>query len=322
MKSVDLHIHSCYSDGIYTPEQIAKAATRKGIKCISITDHDSIAAQYIVNTEYNNKDLIIIPGIELSTEYKEMELHILGYFIDTENSSLKELVNNLNKQRLKRVEKILYKIELSTEYKEMELHILGYFIDTENSSLKELVNNLNKQRLKRVEKILYNLKGYDINIKLDDLGVDLDSTIGRSHIANAMVKKGYFDNYKMAFRSYLIKGKPGYVKGFKLTYKEALDIIRESGGVPVLAHPGQIYKKIEVENIIKELKCFGLNGVEVYHPSHSAIDTNKFFNMAKKYKLSITGGSDFHGRANFDDESIGSCGINDLLLSKFIKTKR
>ena len=275
MKSVDLHIHSCYSDGIYTPEQIAKSAKKKGIKCISITDHDSISAQYIVNTEYNNKDLRIISGIELSTEYKEMELHILGYFIDTENSSLKELVNNLN-----------------------------------------------KQRLKRVEKILYNLKGYDINIKLDDLGVDLDSTIGRSHIANAMVKKGYFDNYKTAFKSYLIKGKPGYVKGFKLTYREALDIIIESGGVPVLAHPGQIYKKIEVENIIKELKCFGLNGVEVYHPSHSSIDTNKFFSMAKKYKLSITGGSDFHGRANFDDESIGSCGINDLLLSKFIKSRR
>ena len=275
MKSVDLHIHSCYSDGIYTPEQIAKSAKKKGIKCISITDHDSISAQYIVNTEYNNKDLRIIPGIELSTEYKEMELHILGYFIDTENSSLKELVNNLN-----------------------------------------------KQRLKRVEKILYNLKGYDINIKLDDLGVDLDSTIGRSHIANAMVKKGYFDNYKTAFKSYLIKGKPGYVKGFKLTYREALDIIIESGGVTVLAHPGQIYKKIEVYNKIKELKCFGLNGVEVYHPSHSSIDTNKFFSMAKKYKLSITGGSDFHGRANFDDESIGSCGINDLLLSKFIKSRR
>ncbi len=275
MKSVDLHIHSCYSDGIYTPEQIAKAAKKKGIKCISITDHDSIAAQYIVNTEYNNKDLKIIPGIELSTEYKEMELHLLGYFIDTENNSLKELVDNLN-----------------------------------------------KQRLKRVEKILYNLKGYDINIKLDDLGVDLDSTIGRSHIANAMVKKGYFDNYKMAFKSYLIKGKPGYVKGFKLTYREALDIIRESGGVPVLAHPGQIYKKIEVENIIKELKCFGLSGVEVYHPSHSAIDTNKFFNMAKKYKLSITGGSDFHGRPNIDEQSIGSYGIDDLLLSKFIKIRR
>lgn len=275
MKSVDLHIHSCYSDGIYTPEQIAKAAKAKGIRCISITDHDSITAQYIVNTEYNNKDLKIIPGIELSTEYKEMELHILGYFIDTENNNLKELVNNLN-----------------------------------------------KHRLKRVEKILYNLKGYDINIKLEDLGVDLNSTIGRSHIANAMVDKGYFSSYKMAFRSYLIKGKPGYVKGFKLTYREALDIIMESGGIPVLAHPGQIYKKIEVENIIKELKCFGLKGVEVYHPSHSIIDTNNFFNIAKKYKLSITGGSDFHGRANFDEESIGSCGINELLLSKFIKTRR
>ena len=73
MKSVDLHIHSCYSDGIYTPEQIVATAKKKGIKCISITDHDSIAAQYIVNTEYNNKELTIIPGIELSTEYKEME---------------------------------------------------------------------------------------------------------------------------------------------------------------------------------------------------------------------------------------------------------
>lgn len=275
MKSVDLHIHSCYSDGIYTPEQIVATAKKKGIKCISITDHDSIAAQYIVNTEYNNKELTIIPGIELSTEYKEMELHILGYFIDIQNTRLKELVNNLN-----------------------------------------------KQRLKRVEKILYNLKGYDINIKLEDLGVDLNSTVGRSHIANAMVKKGYFDNYKSAFRSYLVKGKPGYVKGFKLTYREALDIIIQSGGVPVLAHPGQIYKKIEVENIIRELKCFGLNGVEVYHPSHSIADTNKFFNISKKYKLSITGGSDFHGRQNFDGESIGSCGINESLLNKFIKNNK
>lgn len=275
MKSVDLHIHSCYSDGIYTPEQIAKEAMEKGIKCISITDHDSIAAQYIVDTEYNNKDLTIIPGIELSTEYRDMELHLLGYFIDTSNSNLRELVYNLN-----------------------------------------------KHRFKRVERILYNLKGYDINLNLDDLGVELDSTIGRSHIANAMVKKGYFDNYKTAFRSYLVKGKPGYVKGFKLNYKEALEIIRESGGIPVLAHPGQIYKRIEVENIIKELKCFGLNGVEVYHPSHSAIDTNKFFNIAKKYKLSITGGSDFHGNSTFNEQYIGSCGINDLLLNKFIKTRR
>lgn len=275
MKSVDLHIHSCYSDGIYTPEQIAKSAKDKGIKCISITDHDSISAQYIVDSEYNNKDFKIIPGIELSTEYNEMELHILGYFIDVKNSSLKELVNKLN-----------------------------------------------EQRIKRVEKILFNLKGYDIDLNFEDLAVDLNSTIGRSHIANAMVNRGYFDNYKMAFKSYLIKGKPGYVKGFKLSYKEALEIIRESGGMAVLAHPGQIYKKIEVENIIKELKRFGLNGVEVYHPSHSGTDTNKFFNLAKKYKLSITGGSDFHGRATIDEQSIGSYGINDILLEKLINLKR
>ena len=273
MKSVDLHIHSCYSDGIYTPEQIAKTAKEKGIKCISITDHDSIAAQYIVNTEYNNKDLKIIPGIELSTEYKEMELHILGYFMDIDNNELQELAKELNTQRIKRVEDILFK--------------------------------LNK---------------YDIKLDIEDLAIDIDATVGRSHVANAMVKKGYFDNYKSAFKNFLIQGKPGYVKGFRLNYKDCIDVINKAGGVAILAHPGQIYRKIEVENILKELRCFGLKGIEVYHPSHSQGDINKFFNLSKKYKLCITGGSDYHGKAlGYDNLSIGSYGLNEEYLEKFIK---
>lgn len=275
MKSVDLHIHSCYSDGIFTPEEIVVSAKEKGIKCISITDHDSISAQYIVNTEYNNDDFKIIPGIELSTEYNEMELHILGYFIDINDARLNELVDNLN-----------------------------------------------KQRIKRVEQILSNLKKHNINLDFEDIAVDMDSTIGRSHVANAMVNKGYFDSYKNAFRSYLVKGKPGYVKGFKLNYKESLDIIKGAGGISVLAHPGQIYKKIEIENIIRELRCFGLNGLEVYHPSHSCVDINKFFSMAKKYKLSITGGSDFHGSTMIHEQKIGSYGIDENLLNKLINIKK
>ena len=153
MKYADLHIHSNFSDGVYTPEEIINLARRKNVKNISITDHDSIAAQYITSKEYN--DINIIPGIELSTEYKDIELHILGYFIDVNNSDLIKLLEELS-----------------------------------------------KHRIKRVEQILFNLKDYDIKLNLEDLelGLDFNSTIGRSHIANAMVNKGYFENYKSALK--------------------------------------------------------------------------------------------------------------------------
>ena len=81
------------------------------------------------------------------------------------------------------------------------------------------------------------------------------------------------------------------------------------------------YLNIEVENILRELKCFGLKGVEIYHPSHSQSDINKFFNLARKYKLSITGGSDYHGKQiGYENLSIGSYGLNQEYLEKFIKS--
>ncbi|GAB6167736.1 PHP domain-containing protein [Clostridium carnis] len=270
MKYADLHIHSSYSDGTMTPEEIIEIAKIAGVKAISITDHDSIAAQYITTKKYN--DIEIISGIELSTEYKDLELHVLGYFIDIENIKLKKVVEKLNFSRISRVEEILYK-----------------------------------------------LKNHNIKLTIEDLATDLDSTVGRSHVANAMVKKGYFDNYKTAFTSYLVKGKPAYVKGFKLNYKEALEVINNAGGIAVLAHPGQIYRGMSIENLVKDLKCYGLKGLEVYHPSHSKQQTNNFYNLSKKHKLSITGGSDYHGKQSLHDTGLGSFGINEILFNKLIK---
>ena len=86
MKYADLHIHSTFSDGNLTPEQILEEAKQKGVKCISITDHDSIDSQYIIKN--NNSDVDIIPGIELSTEINDCEIHILGYFMDIEDENL------------------------------------------------------------------------------------------------------------------------------------------------------------------------------------------------------------------------------------------
>lgn len=274
MNYADLHIHSNYSDGSLSPEEIVEKAKYLGVKSISITDHDSIASQYIIENDYN--DINIISGIELSTEYNDLEIHVLGYFIDIRDKNLNEIVNKLNKARIERIEEILFK-----------------------------------------------LKKNDIHLTLDELAIDLDSTvIGRSHVANAMVKKGYYDSYKAAFTNFLVKGKPAYVKGCKLNYKDAIKVINDSGGMAVLAHPGQIYKGLEIENIIKNLKFYGLKGIEVYHPSHSREQTNNFYNLCKKYKLFITGGSDYHGKECYNENLIGSYGINEALLNKLINYKK
>lgn len=267
MKYADLHIHSTFSDGNLTPEQILEEAKQKGVKCISITDHDSIDSQYIIKN--NNSDVDIIPGIELSTEINDCEIHILGYFMDIEDENLIKTVESLKNARINRVKSILNKLEDEGIYLNFEDIVKG------------------------------------------------NSSVGRAHIAHEIVRKGYEDNYKTAFSKYLIKGKMAYEKGEKLSYKEALRVIEDSNGIAVLAHPGKIYKSMEVEKIIKELKCYGLKGIEVYHPSHRKDQINLLHNLSKKYKLLITGGSDLHYTGS-KDIFIGSQGINENLLNKLL----
>ncbi|MGL4875848.1 MAG: PHP domain-containing protein [Clostridium sp.] len=270
MKYADLHIHSSYSDGKLTPEEIIKIAIDKGVKYISITDHDSIDSQYIM--EQNIKGIEIISGIELSTEINDLEIHMLGYFIDYNNEELISRVNEIKKERIKRAEKICDKLN-------------------------------------------------EIGIKLDIEKLKLENpTIGRSHIANEIVNMGYEESFKGAFNKYLIKGKQAYEQGRKLTHKEAINLIKISGGIPVIAHPGKIYRSMDIEKIIKELKCYGLEGVEVYHPSHNKEQINFLYNICKKYKLMITGGSDFHDITE-SEIIIGTQGINEMLLNKLLNWK-
>lgn len=271
MKYADLHIHSSYSDGILTPEQIVNLAKKQGIKYISITDHDTINSQYI--TKLQDEDIHIIPGIEFSTEYNNIELHILGYFMDMENRNLKSTIDKVMKSRVERANKIIDKL-----------------------------NSMN------------------INITMEDILKHGNHSVGRGNIAKAIVEKGYAKNHKEAFDEYLMQGRSAYVKGKKLTFKEVLNIINDSGGVAVLAHPGKIYRSIEAENIIRMLKCHGMKGIEVYHPSHTKEQINAFYNLSRKYKLLISGGSDFHSFKR-NGKNIGSQGINELLLEKLINFK-
>lgn len=268
MKYADLHIHSIYSDGSLTPEEIVHVAIEKGIRVISITDHDNIGAQYITKKYYNN--ICIIPGVEFSTVYKDLEIHILGYFIDIDNQEL-------------------------------------------NSFLNESMN----LRISRIKEILKRLEEVDIHIKFEDLLDDNRYSIGRGNLAKEMVKRGYVKTFKEAFTKYLIQGKIAYVPGEKKEYKEILRIINKCGGISVLAHPGKIYKSTEVENIVKEFKCYGLKGIEVYHSSHSKEKENYFYNLSKKYKLLVTGGSDFH-KAIGNEHTMGEVGIDEQKYNKLL----
>lgn len=271
MKYADLHIHSSFSDGCLSPEEIVKEAKDKGIKYISITDHDTISSQYI--TKQNIYGINIIPGVEFSSEYKGTEIHILGYYIDVENESIKELV--------------------------------------------ELLQQL---RLARSRQIIKKLKDNDIFISMDDLLNQGNHVIGRGNIASELIKKGYVKTYKEAFNKYLMKGRLAYVEGYKIDYKRILKAIKDSNGISVLAHPGKMYRSIQIESVIKDMKGYGLKGIEVYHSAHTKEQTNYLYNLSKKHKLIITGGSDFH-TMNSNSSVLGSQGLNKLLMEKLINYK-
>lgn len=272
MQFTDLHIHSTISDGMLSPKEIVIIAKKKGIRCISVTDHDTVDSQKILSKLIKDKDLIIVPGIEISTEYKGNEIHILGYFMDINNKSL-------------------------------------------NDNLKVLQGS----RKERAIDILKKLQCINISISTEEININ-KSSIGRPHIANALVEKGYATTVKNAFNQYLIKGKPAYVDRYKLNYKEALGLIKDSGGISVLAHPGEIYKGEKIENIIKEFKVYGLKGIEVFHPSHSTTEINDYYNLAKKYSILITGGSDCHGILVNNELLLGTYGLNENLTNKFLKS--
>ncbi|WP_246517539.1 PHP domain-containing protein [Clostridium aciditolerans] len=270
----DLHIHSNYSDGKLSPEKIVDLSQFRNIKCISITDHDSIDSQYIVKNR-NSANIKIIPGLELSSQYKGIEVHILAYFINLDDKALKDRLSDVKQSRQERAQKIISKL-----------------------------NELN------------------IDINIEDIDKeDYDRSIGRLHIAKILVSKGFAESTKEAFQRYLIKNRPAFVERCKIDYKEAMKLILNAKGVPVLAHPGEIYRNIEIENIIKDLKSYGLKGIEVFHPAHSSRTVNNCYNLAKKYSLIITGGSDCHGTIVNGDYTLGTIGINETLTYKFLKAK-
>ncbi len=279
MKS-DLHIHTLYSDGVFSPEKIVDTAIDVGLQVIALTDHDNIlsyqvAKDYLKKTNKEDK-LEIIQGIEVNTLYKNYEVHILGYFMDVNNSDFQNLLKMQQQARVKQT--------------------------------KEIINLLAKKE--------------GIRIKFDDIKKQVaeGGSIGRPHIAKAITNAGGTNNVIEAYAKYIHDDSPVYVQRKTVSPQDAVEIIYDAGGIPVIAHPHDLDI---AEDLIKELMQYGLRGIEAYHRKHSPACVEYFSSMAEELGLIVTGGSDFHAPNIMNGQIIlGKNFVPEWIYEKLIEEKK
>ena len=177
-----------------------------------------------------------------------------------------------------------------------ELHILGYGIDVDSPKLKTMMEDLRESRVERVHAIIRSLHEHDISISFEDVErFAKGNTLGRPHVALALMEKGYASDLQDAFLRYLNESGLCYVQRRKLNPQQAMELILGAGGVPVLAHP-KFVKTDDMDALVAQLSGEGLAGIEAYYPAHNDADVEKYLAMAKKYNLIVTEGSDYHGK--------------------------
>lgn len=208
--------------------------------------------------------------------------------------------------------KIIPGIEFGCVHQGEEVHILGYYIDYKNSKLIKVTEKLKKAREERGIKIIEKLNQLGFKINIEDVKkLTKNNFIGRDHIARALTNKGYTKNVEEAFEKYLKLGGPAYVKRYKITIEETINLIIELNGIAVLAHPGLINNKKILSYCVEK----GIKGIEAIHPRHSKNDVQYLLNFAYENKLLTTGGSDFHGNRGNGDLRLGKYYVgNNIIL--------
>lgn len=256
---VDYHNHTYYSDGTDSPAEVVERAKKKGLHTIAITDHDGVDGIEEALAAGETLGVRVIPGIEISAK----------------------AVNGEN------------------------VHILGYHIDPKNSELAEAVREIREKREERNEKLLAALveEGFDLSIE-DLVTRPGQNFIGKPNFARAMVRKGYIETPDQAFAEIFAKPELRKIKKKKLPVAEAIRLIKGAGGIPVLAHPMEVDKigrrgspefYENLDHLLSVLCKEGLEGLECIYPDHTEEETLKAIELAEKYHLHITVGSDYHG---------------------------
>lgn len=247
---IDLHTHSIASDGSMSPAELVRHAKEKGLTAIALTDHDTVDGVKEALDEGNRIGIEVIPGIEISTDYKP-EMHILGLFL------------NIN----------------------------------EYTSIRKELGVIKQGREDRNKKIINKLNELGVDITLEEVkNVAVGDITGRPHIARVLISKGYVKSMDEAFDKYLSKEGLAYFKRFELQPIDGIKAIKNAGGIPVIAHPVLLKKSYDnMDKLLKELKGYGLAGIEAIYSENSKEDTGNLLRLAIKHQLLVTGGSDFHG---------------------------
>jgi predicted metal-dependent phosphoesterase TrpH len=199
-------------------------------------------------------------------------------------------------------------VELSASLDGNDIHILGYFFDHKNRNLLEHLEFFRIERVKRAERIVEKLNDLNVPLKIESVMEQAGKgSVGRPHIANAMVEEGLADTYHEAFTKYIGNGRPAYEKKYQVSPQAAIDLISSAGGLSVVAHPGTMID----EQVLLELIKDGVDGIEVIHPSHSPERVSHYRGIASEYFLLASGGSDFHGGKKNDYEALGRFTISE-----------
>ena len=262
--TMDLHVHSTFSDGVLKPSELVDMAKTDGLSAISITDHDTAAGTDEALQRGLQQGIEVIPGIEISSWYNSTSMHILGYWIQHDDRKFR-------------------------------------------SRLQELQNGRHIRNIKIIE----NLNRMGIKVAIDELTkYSAYGQTGRPHIGRLLVDKGIVKSVEQAFQHYLGKGKAAYADRFKFAAHDAIAMIREAGGIAVLAHPANLDPSLRtIPALLRNLQDIGLRGIEVFYPSHTSKAVNKLKKLAVELNLLVTGGSDFHGFERSGYKSKGKHGF-------------
>jgi 3',5'-nucleoside bisphosphate phosphatase len=241
----DLHLHTNFSDGGYTPEELVAQAAKHQFAAIALTDHDTVEGCERAETACKAVGIEFIPGTELTAEQGGFEIHILGYFLDTGNPKL--------------------------------LAEIAKFQEVRQNRIREMVARLNELDVPLPVEAVFALANC--------------RSPGRPHVARALVQEGLCDTLDEAFERFLKKNRPAWVPKAKMSAADAIELIHQAGGLAVMAHPGLN----RTDQVIPEMVEAGLDGIECFHTKHSTAISEHYLELADKYRLLTTGGSDCHG---------------------------
>lgn len=204
-------------------------------------------------------------------------------------------------------------VEISADYQPGTMHILGYYFDPESNVLASTLQELRNAREDRNPQIAEKLRHLGLDVTMEEVAALAGSeVVGRPHFARLMLNKGYVPSIKEAFDRYLAKGAPAYVEKRRLSPRDSIELIHAAGGAAVLAHPYQLKLESwhELEDKVKELADYGLDGIEAIYSRHSVDERERYALLARRFGLLVTGGSDYHGTYKPDLDVVS--GLGDL----------